>query len=51
MLLFFMQGGIYFFKLIDSYSSGISLMLIALIEVIAVAWGYGKCECPLPILH
>lgn len=36
------QGGIYFFKLIDSYSSGISLMLIALFEVIAIAWGYGQ---------
>lgn len=36
-----LQGGIYFFKLIDTYSSGISLMLIAFFEVIAVAWGYG----------
>ncbi|ELU15127.1 hypothetical protein CAPTEDRAFT_142937 [Capitella teleta] len=35
------NGGIYFFKLIDTYSSGISLMLIAFFEVIAVAWGYG----------
>ena len=39
---FAFQGGIYFFQIIDKYSSGISLMLIALFEVIAITWCYGK---------
>ena len=36
------QGGIYFFQIIDYYSSGVSLMLIAFFEVAAVAWVYGQ---------
>ena len=40
-LIILFQGGIYFFKIIDFYSSAISLMLVAFFEVIAVAWFYG----------
>ena len=35
------QGGIYFFKIIDKFSSGVSLMLVAFFEVIAITWFYG----------
>ncbi|KAI9563896.1 hypothetical protein GHT06_011364 [Daphnia sinensis] len=36
-----MQGGIYFFTLIDYYAAAISLMYIAFFEVIAIVWVYG----------
>ncbi len=39
-----LQGGIYFFKIIDFYSSAISLMLVAFFEVIAVTWFYGTYQ-------
>lgn len=37
----FLQGGIYFFQLIDHYAASISIMYLAFFEVIAVAWFYG----------
>lgn len=36
-----MQGGIYFFQLIDYYTAAISLMYIAFFEVVAIVWIYG----------
>ncbi|XP_074650196.1 sodium-dependent proline transporter-like [Tubulanus polymorphus] len=36
-----MDGGMYIFNLIDSYSGGYSLMVIALVEVIVISWIYG----------
>jgi len=36
-----MQGGMYFFQLMDYYVAGISLMFLAFFEVIAVTWLYG----------
>ena len=36
-----MQGGIYSFTLVDFFSATISLMFIALFEVVAVVWCYG----------
>jgi solute carrier family 6 GABA transporter-like protein 6/8/11/12/13 len=35
------EGGIYFFKIIDTYTASISLMLVALCEVVAITWCYG----------
>lgn len=35
------KGGIYFFQLIDHYAASISIMYIAFMEFIAVAWFYG----------
>ncbi|XP_052284256.1 sodium- and chloride-dependent GABA transporter ine-like [Dreissena polymorpha] len=35
------QGGIYFFQLIDNFSSAMSLMYLAFFEVIAITWIYG----------
>ncbi|KAI0230638.1 Sodium- and chloride-dependent GABA transporter ine, partial [Lamellibrachia satsuma] len=34
------NGGIYYFKLVDYYSSGLSNMLIALFEAVAIIWCY-----------
>ncbi|XP_067624401.1 sodium- and chloride-dependent GABA transporter ine isoform X2 [Eurosta solidaginis] len=36
-----MQGGIYFFQLIDHYAASISIMFLAFCQLIAVAWFYG----------
>ncbi len=36
-----MQGGIYFFQLVDYYAAALSLMLIAFCECAAVLWCYG----------
>ncbi|KAF2358369.1 Sodium:neurotransmitter symporter, partial [Trinorchestia longiramus] len=35
------KGGIYFFHLVDYYSSAISLMYLTFFEVVAVVWCYG----------
>jgi len=38
---FVTEAGIYFFHLVDKYSSGISLMFVAFFEVLAICWIYG----------
>lgn len=35
------QGGIYFFQLIDHYAASISIMFLAFFQMIAIAWFYG----------
>jgi len=35
------KAGVYFFHLVDKYSSGISLMFVAFFEVLAICWIYG----------
>ncbi|XP_055385962.1 sodium- and chloride-dependent GABA transporter ine isoform X3 [Condylostylus longicornis] len=35
------QGGIYFFQLMDHYAASISIMFLAFFQVIAIAWCYG----------
>uniref|UniRef100_A0A8C7ZCL6 Transporter n=1 Tax=Oryzias sinensis TaxID=183150 RepID=A0A8C7ZCL6_9TELE len=42
-ILFFLQGGVYLFTLVDYFGpSGTSLLVIACAETIVVAWIYGK---------
>lgn len=36
-----MQGGMYVFHLYNSQSGGVSLLFLALFEVLTVSWGYG----------
>lgn len=36
-----MEGGIYFFQLLDFYAAGVSIMYLAFFEVVAVTWIYG----------
>ena len=37
-----MQGGLWFFTLIDYYAAALSLMILAFFEVIAITWFYGE---------
>lgn len=36
-----LQGGIYFFQIVDFYAAAISLMYIAFFECVAIVWVYG----------
>ena len=36
------QGGVYLFELLNLYSAGISVIMLAIIEVIVVQYIYGK---------
>ena len=36
-----LQGGIYFFQLVDHFAASISIMYLAFFEVIAISWFYG----------
>ena len=36
------QGGVYLFELMNLYSAGISVIILALVEVILVNYVYGK---------
>jgi len=38
---FVTEAGVYYFHLVDKYSSGISLMFVAFFEVLAICWIYG----------
>lgn len=37
-----LQAGIYVMTLFDNYCAGFSLMVVALLELVAIAWVYGK---------
>lgn len=36
-----MQGGIYYFQLIDHYAASITIMFLAFFQITAIAWFYG----------
>lgn len=38
------QGGIYFFQLIDHYAASVSIMFLAFFQMIAIAWFYGSAR-------
>lgn len=38
----FLQGGMYFFQIMDWYTAVISLFFVAMGEAVAVCWVYGK---------
>jgi len=40
--LFCYQGGMYVFQMFDYQAGGISLVLIALLEVVGIGWFYGE---------
>jgi hypothetical protein len=42
------QGGFYFFHLLDRYAAGYSMLFAVLFESIAVSWIYGACPHPSP---
>ena len=39
---FFFKGGIFYFTIVDFFSSGVSLFYIAFFEIVAIVWVYGK---------
>lgn len=38
------QGGMYVFQMFDAQAGGISLVLIALLEVLGIGWFYGEYQ-------
>lgn len=36
-----LQGGIYFFQLMDHYAASVTIMILAFCQMIAIAWFYG----------
>jgi len=37
-----MQGGMYVLQLMDHYSAGFGVLVIAIVECVAVSWIYGR---------
>jgi len=35
------QGGIYYFQLMDHYAASVTIMFLAFCQMIAIAWFYG----------
>ncbi len=44
LLPFSLQGGFYFFHLLDRYAAGYSMLFAVLFESIAVSWIYGNVQ-------
>lgn len=38
------QGGVYVFNLLETFSAGVSLFFVVLMELVVVGWIYGKCN-------